>query len=270
MMSRSVLALFSVCTLLSTCLYGAEPYKAIRVSDGGAITGSVILAGSAPTFTPFPITKDDKICRVQRTVDRLAVGKNNGVMNCIVTLEGIARGKPFLPGKKLALEQHHCDYMPHVLVVSPKDELSIVNLDPILHNVHCCEERAGGKTVFNIAQPIKGQRTPVTSMLPSDETMLFANCDAGHPWMSAYIKMAETPYFAVTNAEGAFRLNDVPPGTYSLEVWHEGVRVVKTEMEDGKPKKYIFEDPYTLKQPVTVTGKSTTTVNFSLSLRSDS
>jgi hypothetical protein len=269
-MSKCVVAILSACIFLSTLLYGAEPYKAIRVPDGGVITGSVILAGSAPAFTPFPITKDDKICRVQRVVDRLAIGKNNGVMNCIVKLDGITRGKQFAPGKKLALEQQHCDYIPHLLVVFPKDELSIVNLDPVLHNVHCCEERASGKTVFNIAQPIKGQRTPVTSMLPSDEEMLFANCDAGHPWMSAYIMRAETPYVAITDTKGTFRLDDVPPGSYTVEVWHEGVRVVKTEMEDGKPKKYIFEDPYTLRQTVTVTAKTTSAVDFSLSLRADS
>jgi Carboxypeptidase regulatory-like domain len=253
---------------LATHLYGAEPYKAIRVHDGGAVTGSVILAGSAPAFTPFPITKDEKICRVLRVVDRLALGKNNGIMNCVVQLEGITRGKPFAPGKKLALDQEHCNYVPHLLVICPDDHLSIVNLDPILHNVHCCD--GAGKTLFNIAQPIKGQRTPVTTMLPVNERLLFANCDAGHPWMSAYIVIADNPYYAITDSSGEFHLDNIPPGTYSMEVWHEGVAIVKTEMEGGKPKRYIFEDPYTLRKTVTVTEESTTTVDFSLSLRSDS
>lgn len=259
-------------TLLFLCghLHGAQPYKATRVHDGGAIVGSVILAGTAPAFSPLPITKDEKVCRPQRAIDRLAIGRNNGIMNCVVKLTNIARGKPFAPGKKLELDQHHCDYVPHVLVVSPKDELSIVNLDPILHNVHCYDAIRGGKTVFNIAQPLKGQRTPVTTMLPVNDQWLFASCDAGHPWMSAYIMLADNPYFTITNANGEFRLDNIPPGTYTLRVWHEGVAIVKTEMENGKPKKYLFEDPYVIDKSVTVSGKSVSTVDFSLALRSDS
>ncbi len=47
-------------------------------------------------------------------------------------------------------------------------------------------------------------------------------CDL-HPWMSAWIVVADHPHQAVTGPSGAFELPDVPPGTYALEIWHEAL-----------------------------------------------
>jgi len=70
-------------------------------------------------------------------------------------------------------------------------------------------------------------------------------CDAGHTWMNGWIYVFDHPFFAVTDDEGAFAIRDVPPGTYTLELWHEpvdgqgaGVRTTaQVTVGDGKPAK---------------------------------
>jgi len=45
-------------------------------------------------------------------------------------------------------------------------------------------------------------------------------CDAGHTWMGAAVAVTETPYAVVTKEDGSFSLPGVPPGSYTVEVWH--------------------------------------------------
>jgi hypothetical protein len=74
--------------------------------------------------------------------------------------------------------------------------------------------------VFNLAMPIKGQ------MLPTKLTragLIRLQCDAGHSWMNAWVHVFDHPHHAVTDERGHFEIRDVPPGTYTLEYWHEPI-----------------------------------------------
>jgi hypothetical protein len=145
--------------------------------------------------------------------------------------------------------------------------MEIVNSDATLHNVHTFMPGQEERTLFNIAQPVKGFKYPVKSQQFQTPGMYPATCDAGHPWMSAYIVVAGHPYYAVTDADGRFTLTNVPPGTYRLKMWHEGVAVTRTAMERGKAKAYTFEAPYEEVQEVTVGPSGNVMVDFSLVLR---
>ena len=249
-------------------VFAAEtPYKEIDVSDGGTIRGTVKLVGRAANAGELSVTKDEKICGRKKPSPRLVVGKNNGVGNAIVYLEDISRGKKFNGDRIVSLEQRKCEYLPHVVLLPLRGELEIVNDDKILHNVHAYDTDAEMKTLFNIAQPIKGQRTPIKQTPKKKAGLVLTTCDAGHPWMSAHIMYTGHPYYTVTDANGNFVLNDVPPGSYTLKMWHEGVTVTKTEMENGKVKKYTFEEPYEIVQQITVPSHGTATTDFELSLR---
>jgi hypothetical protein len=227
----------------------------------------VKLAGRAVSIGALSVTKDEPICGRRKPSPRLVIGKNNGVGNAIVYLEGITRGKKFSSDVSVTLEQRKCEYLPHVVLLPLQGQLEIVNDDKILHNVHAYDTDAEMKTLFNIAQPIKGQRTPVKHTPKKTAGLVLTTCDAGHPWMSAHIMCTEHPYYTVTDANGNFVLNDVPPGTYTLKLWHEGVAVTKTEMENGKVKKYSFEEPYETVQQVTVPSHGIVTTDFEFSLR---
>ena len=93
--------------------------------------------------------------------------------------------------------------------------LEIVNSDPTLHNIHALPK---GNTEFNNGQPIQGMK--MTHTFTAKEVMVPFKCDV-HGWMNAYVGVLDHPYFAVTGKDGKFELKTLPPGTYTIEAWHE-------------------------------------------------
>ncbi len=248
-----------------TALAG-PPYRTMTVTHGGKISGTVRLEGEAPAVPSLGISKDAKVCGGPKQSPRLRLGKNNGVAQTVISLEGMAAGKQHPPAKTPVVEQVHCEYVPHILVVPSGSAVDIVNGDPILHNVHAYQGDPGTASVFNIAQPIRGHHTTIRADQLSAAGVSRLICDAGHPWMSAYIIVAEHPYYAVTDKDGNFALENVPPGTYKLRLWHEGVRNLAPS-KPGAPATYTYEAPYEETKEVTVPPDEDVSVEFSLSLR---
>ena len=71
---------------------------------------------------------------------------------------------------------------------------------------------------FNNGQPIQGMK--MTHTFDKPEVMVPFKCDV-HGWMNAYVGVMSNPYFAVTDKDGKFDLPNLPPGTYTIEAWHE-------------------------------------------------
>lgn len=262
-----LIALAGILIPLSARLSAQTPYREVEVRDGGVVAGVVRADGEHAPRELLPIVKDSKICGSKKTSARWIVGRSGGVANAIVYLENIAEGKARQPAARQTLSQVRCEYIPHVMIAPLGSELEIVNNDPILHNVHAYETGVTLKSIFNIAQPIKGQRTVVKAKQLSRPGILVATCDAGHPWMDAAIAVAPHPYYALTDTSGTFRIDNVPPGTYTVVVWHEGVRVLKAESEGEKVTKYIYEEPYVLRREAAVAPSQTASVEFRLTLR---
>jgi hypothetical protein len=99
--------------------------------------------------------------------------------------------------------------------------LHIRNGDPLLHNVRSDSEV---NQPFNQGQPVQGMVFAHT--FTTREVMVPVKCDV-HAWMRASIGALEHPYFVVTGAAGEFSLRDVPPGTYTLEAWHEALGTIE-------------------------------------------
>jgi hypothetical protein len=94
--------------------------------------------------------------------------------------------------------------------------------------------------------------------------MIALSCEAGHPWMSAFLYVSRDPYVALTDAGGEFVIRNVPPGTYTLKMWHEGVTLKSI---NKRLQLYEYEEPYELTQQVTVTANNESVANFDLELR---
>jgi plastocyanin len=244
------------------------PYREMTIVHGGTISGTVRLAGEIPQRAQLATMKDDKICGVSKPSLRLRLGRNRGVADAVISLEGITAGKP-IPSRitPLVLNQAKCEYEPHITLLQIGSPLTIVNRDPILHNVHVYDGINSGTTLFNIAQPVKGQRSTIKSAQFKRPGYYLATCDAGHPWMSAYVVVTEHPYYAVTDANGNFTLDNVPPGTYKIRMWHEGVFVDGTGTGKGQSKVYTFEEPYEVVGEVTVPERGVARSDFQLVLR---
>lgn len=246
----------------------AQPtYTEIEVKNGGEISGVVHCAGTTNRVEQFAINKDEKICGKRKPSCRIAFGKNFGVRNAVVFLDEITEGKKITGNMKPILNQQRCEYVPHVMVVPVGAQLEIVNSDPILHNVHAYESEVSLQTLFNIAQPIRGQRTAIKQTQLNNPGIVYMRCDAGHPWMNAFVLVAPHPYYCVTDENGNFTLDNVPPGRYKIKMWHEGVVVMDKEIQNGVVTKYSYEHAYESVKEATVQPNGKAVVNFDLTLR---
>lgn len=207
----------------------ARCYQEIQVTDGGTIKGAVIYAGAVPVKSIVP--KDEEICGHAHDEPQIVVGANSGVKDAIVYLEGIPQGKPLQkPAKTPELNNKDCTFVPESQVIFP-GPIVIVNSDAVLHNTHGFY---GKRTAFNVALPNQGQR--ITQQLDRPG-IVRVECDE-HGHMHATIYVADNPYFAVTGADGAFTITDVPPGTYELVVYQRHTGPVETSVT-VKPKETV-------------------------------
>lgn len=210
----------------------AEPAYEVDQSIGGVtVNGRAVLTGAVPKPKPLPVHRDSAFCGKTMPHEGLQVdGSSREVGGVVVSLEGIAKGKP-REEQTVLFENRTCRFVPRVNAVAAGSILVISNADPIMHNTHIRRDSRFGMTVVNVAQP-PGSKEIRKSLHESG--ILDIRCDA-HAFMSASIHVFEHPYFAVTNENGRFELTHVPPGTYRLKVWHEtlGVRE-RTVVVPGK------------------------------------
>ena len=190
----------------------AYSYDLAPVSGGGKIEGKVIFKGTVPTKTVLP-SKDKEVCGGPRKDPLVVVGSGGEVKDAVVYLKEIASGKDWGKAKKAEITNHKCIFEPHVQVM-PSGMVDVVNADPVLHNTH---GYYGTNTAFNVALPIQGGRVTKPLRRPG---IVRVDCDA-HGWMEGWIYVVDNPYYAITGADGAFSIADVPPGSYTLVVWQE-------------------------------------------------
>lgn len=152
------------------------------------------------------------------------VSQNKGLANVVVKIANIEKGKSISTlGKKFVLDQVGCKFVPHVTMVPAGKELTILNSDGILHNVHTHSEL---NEPINVAQP--GFQKEITQVFEEPEIFM-VTCDV-HEWMKGYIVVMAHPYYVITDENGNFELTDVPAGTYTLEYWHETLGTSKQEV----------------------------------------
>ncbi len=209
-----------------------------RALASGAIEGTIRVAGPAPVVGARPIAKDTSVCGGEAPAESI-VAKGGALANVVVSVTDAHFAGTPPPSAGAAVDQRRCRYVPHVQAVTVGTSLSVMNNDPILHNVHGNEAGVAAPTVFNLAMPIKGQKLPVPMRKPG---LIRLQCDAGHSWMNAWIYVFAHPYFAVTDDDGAFVIDGVPAGEHVVELWHEpasgqgpGTRTIaKVKVVDGK------------------------------------
>jgi hypothetical protein len=260
-----IVSLFCTVYFFQTAI-AQTSYKTITVEDGGTITGRVLLKTEVNQIPTLSIGKDTQHCGSSVQSPRLTVGKNGGVRNAVVFLKKISAGKSVDREREYVLNQKECLFEPFVVILPTETPLTIVNSDGILHNVRA-NRLDDNKLIVNIAQPVKGQRTTLRGSLFNQTGILAVTCDAGHPWMSAYLIVADHPYYSVTDETGVFILDKIPPGTYELSVWHGGVHIKQRDIIKDEVIRYYYEEPYELVKNVTIEPNSNVIVDFDLTLR---
>jgi plastocyanin len=191
----------------------------IDPATAGEITGTVALDGAAPKNEPIRMNADP-ICLKQAPGTQLqetfVVGPDGKTLgNVFVYIKDGLAGSYEAPAANKTLDQKGCRYSPHVFGVQVGQPLEIVNSDPTLHNIHATPK---SNREFNNGQPIQGMK--MSHSFTAKEVMVPFKCDV-HGWMNAYVGVLDHPFFATTDPSGKFSLTGVPPGTYTVEAWHE-------------------------------------------------
>ncbi len=214
-MSRmSVRTMIVAAAGLSLVAVKGYAYEGAPVSDGGTISGQVKFQGAPPAPKPIDVTKDKEVCGQHELKNEdVLVSAGGGLQNAVVSITNISKGKPMEPASPV-LDQKGCQYVPHISVFPAGSTLKINNDDGILHNIHTYSTK---NPPVNMAQPKFKKTIEVKFDQPE---VVRATCDA-HGWMEGWFVVQDNPYYAKTDADGNYKLTDVPAGDYEVKVWHE-------------------------------------------------
>ncbi len=233
----------------------AWSYTEISVNNGGAVKGKVTLVGKKPRPMAMNLVTipDAVYCgRIStgtgwRIVEDFIIGPNGSLKDAVVMLKDIKKGKAFNI-EKVEIEAIDCDFLPFVNVIKDRDELTVINMDPIEHDIQGYEtaRERGARILFNRPLPMNPFHKVVSlfgenahTHLPGEPMVenihlrknrnIFVMQCGFHPYMFSWGVVLENPYYSITKEDGGFELSDIPPGEYKVVVWHPGM---KTYLED--------------------------------------
>lgn len=199
---------------------GAGGGQKVDAATAGSVTGTVTIDGTAPKNEPIKMNADPVCLREAKgpqAQETYTVGSDGkSLANVFVYVkDGLGNYMYDPPTGSATIDQKECRYHPHVFGMRVGQTLEIINDDPTLHNIHALPK---ANQEFNTGQPIQGMKT--THVFTVREVMVPFKCDV-HGWMNAYVGVLDHPYFAITKDDGKFQLQTLPPGTYTIEAWHE-------------------------------------------------
>jgi hypothetical protein len=236
-----VLAVFVAALGLASCHKkddGDEPDDTAETKSGpvykltgneGSISGVIDFTGAPPA--PRAIQMDsDPICAQKGSGSKSeeVVVKDGKLQNVFVYVKSGLPNNSFEPsGPEPALDQSGCSYHPHVVGMHNKQKIKIVNSDQTTHNVHPLPKE---NREWNESQP--SGVPPLIKEFTKKEILIPVKCNI-HSWMKAYIGVLDHPFFAVSAADGSFKIAGLPPGEYEIEAWHEklGTKTMKVKVE---------------------------------------
>lgn len=193
----------------------------------GTVTGKITWKGEKPKLPPPKVDKDQASCPATLPNEEFVINdKNQGVANVFVWLvEASDPKKPKappihpdlkeVPKKEVVIDQPACKFEPHALAFRQGQTLVIKNSANILHNSQW--EGGEGEGANPSIPPGKEERINVKD---ASYTPFTVKCGV-HPWMRAHFRVFDHPYFAVTNADGEFKIEKAPAGKYNIVIWHE-------------------------------------------------
>ena len=197
------------------------------------VKGKVRFSGERPERKPLAIdaAQATGCCPAGKNVDTvdptLLIADDGGLANCVITID-VPGAKVEALKEPVTLDQHLCQFEPHVLIVPLGSKVVFLNSDQVSHNVH----------TYSVKNDPKNQTVAPGGkyelLLESGERIQ-VKCDM-HPWMSSTIIVTESPFTALTKADGSFEISGLKPGTYPVQCWQERLPKIKAEItvrEDG-------------------------------------
>jgi plastocyanin len=231
---------------LTVAIVGAAPSStpAKSETDSAAVKGTVKLAGTPPVRTRINMSSDAVCARQHSTAllsEEIVADKNGDLQNVVVFVaDGLGDRTFDVPAQAAVIEQKGCVYQPHVLALRVNQVFKVINSDPCAHNIH---PQPANNREWNRAQ---SPGSTMEETFPREEVGIPLKCNV-HPWMRAYLAVFKHPYFAVTGKDGSFDLSSLPPGTYTIEAWHEKLGTATQKITVGsnetKTLQFVFKSP---------------------------
>ena len=213
----------------------------VDTATAGDVKGMVTIDGMPGKNEPIRMNADP-VCVKQNSTpqfqEAFVVGSDGKSLGNVFVYvkDGLGNYIYDTPTEAAKIDQMNCRYHPHVFGMRVGQPLEILNSDPTLHNIHALPK---GNKEFNTGQPIQGMKT--THTFEGKEVMVPFKCDV-HGWMSAYVGVLDHPYFGTTAPDGRVVLGNLPPGTYTIEAWHEalGTKTVQVTIGAKESKDVSF------------------------------
>lgn len=220
-------------------------YQEISVEQGGTLQGTVTLHGEVPkpkgyNLVSFP---DPVYCgRISngqgwRLLQPFQVGPKGEFQNVVIYFKRVEKGKPFKFTPPL-IEAKDCRFEPYITVVRDPGNVKVVNMDPVMHDIQAYEtSKHGARVLFNDPLPMspklrkqdlmagktvknRAGKIMIEKVKMRRGRNIFAMQCGFHPYMESWGVAVKNPYYALTDEQGKFVIDEIPPGTYQVVAWH--------------------------------------------------
>lgn len=213
--------------IASGALFAPWHYAVASVRQGVTVRGRFVYDGVLPERKKLTVDKDVDCCgKFDIRDESLLVSPQGGVANVYVYVR--SRDVPVTvstaekASRRVVLDNRDCIFKPHCLALwHLRQELQIVNSDPIAQNVAFAP--LGDLPANIVLAPAPGENTQADWRFRRAQSQPFVVLCNYHPWEKAYLLVRDNPYFAVSDEQGEFQIDGLPPGEWELQLWHERV-----------------------------------------------
>ena len=225
----------------------AQPYRAVAVSSGGSITGTIDFDGPLPRDSVIQLAADQMGCG-QSITDTGVEHSGPRIGGAVVWLTDIRAGKPLAVERRFEISNEDCIFIPRIQAVVTSGTLNVASEDAALHRNRIINV-ATGETEAIAPFNDNGEVVPFDRLL-SKPAQFEVVCDL-HPWQRAWILVFDHPYYALSAKSGDFRIADIPAGTYRLKAWHPvlGIAEQTVSIAAGQDAKLALKLAQPIQEP---------------------
>jgi plastocyanin len=208
----------------------------IDLATAGTVSGTIHFNGDAPRPIVIDMAQDPACSEATKTSNMTEqyVVHDGRLANVFIYVQDGLGNRIYMPSKEpVVLDQKGCRYVPHVIGAMAGQPVEFRNSDRTMHNVHIVPPGRQDSTGFDISQPpMAGTEQHV---FRTTGLVIPIRCN-NHPWMEAFLNVVKNPFFAVSNPDGTFEIDGLPPGNYTLVAVHEklGTQTQQITIESHK------------------------------------
>ena len=212
------------------------PY--VRSGSEASVSGTISYKGAQPKSSKIDMSSDPVCNEANPDAEIESVRVNNErLANVFIFVKstGLSAYSFKPPESPAVLEHKGCQYVPRVLGMQIGQPLQVLNSDRTVHNTHPAPK---SNIEWNQSQAVGSPAISKTFDKP--EVIPFK--DNQHPWERAWVGVFSHPFFAISDAQGNYKIEGLPPGEYTLVAWHErlGEKTVEMVLVPGESRHHAF------------------------------